>query len=70
MEPSKRLSPSEVRRLLSFLRHNFRAGTLDLQNHKLPPLDDNTTIDLGTFCIAFLLKKHLKQTASDTDADT
>ena len=70
MEPSKRLSASEVRRLLSFLRHNFREGTLDLQNQKLPPLDDNTTIDIGTFCIAFLLKKHLKPTDSEIDADT
>lgn len=64
--PNKRLSASEVRRVLSFLRQQFRAGSLNLQNHKLPLLDDSTCIDIGEFCISFLLKTHLKKNTSAT----
>ena len=66
MEPSRRLSASEVRRVLSFLRQQFRSGTLDLQNHTLPLLDDNTRIDIGEFSLAFLLKRHLQLTKDNT----
>jgi hypothetical protein len=67
MEPSRRLSASEVRRVLSFLRQQFRSGTLDLQNHTLPLLDDNTRIDIGEFSLAFLLKRHLQLTQDTQD---